>query len=156
MIGIIKRAHEGIDLKIIVFRHPTHVFHSDSCPAGLGGYSNSRFAWCWYLAPHLHFQALNNLLEHLAAIITPWVDIIRGRLKSGDCALSMTNSTTSEGWLKKTNFCKLGDKPIQASVRLMAARMHTMNYMTTGIREYSQWFSEKDNVVANSLSCDDN
>ncbi len=85
----------------------------------------------------------------------PWVDIIRGHLKLGDCTLSMTNSTTSEGWLKKTNICKLGDKPIQASVRLKAARMHAMNYMTTGSREYSQWFSGKDNVVVDSLSRDD-
>jgi hypothetical protein len=67
----------------------------------------------------------------------------------------MTDSTTSEGWLTKTNFSELGDDPIQASVRLEAARMHALNYMTTGIREYSQWFREKDNVVANSLSCND-
>ncbi len=125
------------------------------CPAGLGGYSNSTFAWRWYLPSHLLFQASNNLLEHLAAIITPWVDIIRGCLKVGNCALSMTNSTTSEGWLRKTNFSKLGNDPIQASVRLEAARMHALNYMTTGIREYSQWFRGKDNVVADSLSCKD-
>ncbi len=33
--------------------------------------------------------------------------------------------------------------------------MHAMNYMTTGIREYSQWFRGEDNVVADSLSHDD-
>ncbi len=67
----------------------------------------------------------------------------------------MTNSNTLEGWLRKTNFSKLGDNPIQASVRLEAARMHALNYMTTGIREYSQWFRGKDNMVADSLSRDD-
>jgi hypothetical protein len=86
----------------------------------------------------------------------PWVDIIRGRLKLGDCTLSMTDSTTSEGWLKKTNLSKLGDEPIQALVRLEAARMHAINYTTTGIREYSQWFKGKDNVVADSLLCGNN
>jgi hypothetical protein len=30
-----------------------------------------------------------------------------------------------------------------------------MKYMNTGIREYSQWFRGEDNVVADSLSCDD-
>jgi hypothetical protein len=89
-------------------------------------------------------------------IITPWVDIIRECLKLGDCTLSMTNSTTLEDWLRKTNFSKLGDEPIQASVHLKAARMHAMNCMTTGIREYSQWFKGENNVVANSLTCDDN
>ncbi len=156
MIGVIKRAYEGINLNIIVYRRPTHVYHLDSCPAGLGGYSDSGFAWRWYLPSHLLFQASNNLLEHLAAIITPWVNIIRGHLKAGNYALSMTNSTTLEGWLRKTNFSKLGDNPIQALVRLEAARMHALNYMTTGIREYSQWFRGKDNVVTNSLSRDDN
>jgi hypothetical protein len=155
MIGVIKRACKSINLNIIVYQRPTHVYHSDLCLAGLGGYSDSGFAWRWYLPSHLLFRASNNLLEHLAAIITPWVDIIRERLKAGNCALSMTNSTTLEGWLRKTNFGKLGDNPIQALVRLEAARMHALNYMTTGIREYSQWFRGKDNVVANSLSRDD-
>jgi hypothetical protein len=86
----------------------------------------------------------------------PWVDIIRGCLKAGDCVLSMTNSTTLEGQLRKTNFSELGDKTIQALVRLKAERMHAMKYMTTGIREYSQWFKGEDNVVADSLSCNYN
>ncbi len=68
----------------------------------------------------------------------------------------MTNSTTSEGWLRKTNFSKLDDKPIQPSVRLKATRMHTMNCMTTDIREYSQWFKGEDNMVADSLLRDNN
>jgi hypothetical protein len=68
----------------------------------------------------------------------------------------MTNSTTSEGLLKKTNFSKLGEDPIQALVRLKAAMMHPMNYMTTGIREYIQWFRGEDDVVAYSLSCNGN
>jgi hypothetical protein len=155
MIGVIKRAYDGINLNIIVYQRPTHVYRLDSCPAGLGGYSDSGFAWRWYLPSHLLFQASNNLLEHLVAIITPWVDIIRGRLTASDCALLMTDSTTLEGWLRKTNFSELGDDPIQASVRLEAARMHALNYMTTGIREYSQWFRGKDNVVADSLSRND-
>ncbi len=33
--------------------------------------------------------------------------------------------------------------------------MHAMNYMTTSIREYSQWFKGEDNVVADSLSRED-
>ena len=113
------------------------------CPAGLGGYSDSGFAWRWYLPSHLLFRASNNLLEHLAAIITPWVDIIRGRLTAGNCALLMTDSTTLEGWLRKTNFSERGDDPIQALVRLEAAKMHALNYMTTGIKEYSQWFKKR-------------
>ena len=50
------------------------------------------------------FQASNNLLEYLAAVITPWMGIIMEHLREGDCALLMTDSTTSEGWLRKSNF----------------------------------------------------
>ena len=42
--------------------------------------------------------------KFLAAIITPWINIINGRLKQEDCALLMTNSTTAKGWMKKSNF----------------------------------------------------
>jgi hypothetical protein len=44
MIGVIKRAHDGINLNILVYQCPTHVYHLDLCPAGLGGYSKSGFA----------------------------------------------------------------------------------------------------------------
>ena len=73
-LGFLKFANNGISLNSIAFRRPTHIYRSDSCPAGLGGYSNRGWAWRWYLPKHLLFRASNNLLEHLAAIISPWVD----------------------------------------------------------------------------------
>jgi hypothetical protein len=114
----LERCRDGIDMNSIAYRHPTHAYRSDLCPAGLGGYSNKGFAWRYYLPQYLKFQASNNLLKHIAAIITSWVDIIAGRLTCGDCALSMTDSTTSEGWLKKTNFIEDGKSPIQATIAL--------------------------------------
>ncbi len=96
----------------------------------------------------------NNLLEHIAAIITPWVDIIWGPLHLGACALSMTDSTTSKGWLCKTNFSEINEDPDQATVRLEVTWMHSTHYITLGIREYSQWFPGEANVIANSLSHD--
>ena len=101
------------------------------------------------------FRASNNLLEHLAAIITPWIDIIAGRLTHGDCALSMTDSTTSVGWLRKSNFIEDGESPIQATIRLEVARHHALHYLNNGIQEYSQWFRGVENNVADALSRDD-
>ncbi len=66
----------------------------------------------------------------------------------------MTDSTTSKGWLHKTNFSEINEYPDQATVRLQVAQMHAMHYITLGIKEYSQWFPGKANVIANSLSCD--
>jgi hypothetical protein len=67
----------------------------------------------------------------------------------------MTNSTTLEGWLRNTNFSELKEDKEQATVRLEVARLHATHYITLGIREYSQWFKGEENVVANSLSRDD-
>jgi hypothetical protein len=87
----------------------------DSCPHGLGGYSNQGHAWRFKVPDKYLFRASNNLLEFLAAIITPWIDIIEGRLSARDCALSMTDSTTAEGWMRKSNFVKPDDDPVQAT-----------------------------------------
>jgi hypothetical protein len=155
LLSVLKKCRDGINMNSIAYRRPTHVYRSDSCPAGLGGYSDEGFVWRYYLPPELQSRASNNLLEHIAAIITTWVDILAGRLKHGDCALSMTNSTTSAGWLQKSNFIEDGESPIQATIRLEVARLHALHYLQMGIREYSQWFRGVENKVADALSRDD-
>jgi hypothetical protein len=79
------------------------------------------------------------------------VDILAGRLKPEDCALSMTDSTTSEGWLRKSNF-RDEDNSVQAQVRIQVAREHASRYMNLGIRDYSQWFPGEENIIADALS----
>ena len=132
--------------------YKNHSTTSDA--AGLGGYSHAGFAWRYHLPPHLQFRSSNNLLEHIAAIITPWVDILAGRIQQGDCALSMTDSTTSAGWLQKSNFREDDDDEVQVAARIAVARAHARRYMNHGIREYSQWFPGKENCVADALSRD--
>jgi hypothetical protein len=151
----LKKCWDGVYLNSIAYCRPTHAYQSNSCLAGLGGYSNEGFAWRYYLDPHLKFQASNNLLKHIAAIITPWVDTIAGCLTCGDCALSMIDNMTLEGWLKKTNFIEDGKSPIQATIRLEVACLHALYYLSHEIQEYSQWFCGADNHVADALSRDD-
>ena len=67
----------------------------------------------------------------------------------------MTDSSTSEGWLKKSNFTELTDDPIQATVRLEVCRSQAMRMMKNGIKDYSQWFPGKENGVSDALSRDD-
>ena len=70
----------------------------------------------------------------------------------------MTDSTTSAGWLRKTNFREFtGDDPdpVQArAVRIETARHHATLFLEAGIKEYSQWFPGCENNVADALSCD--
>ena len=44
MLTFLKMANNGNNLNSIAFRHPTHVYQSNSCPAGLSGYSHEGFA----------------------------------------------------------------------------------------------------------------
>ena len=89
----------------------------------------------------------------MAAIITPWIDIIAGRLTRGSCALSMTDSTTSQGWLRKTNFTD-DDDPLVTNAKIAMSREHAARYMDKEICDYSQWFPGSDNNIADALSRD--
>ena len=89
----------------------------------------------------------------MVGIISPWVDTLAGRLNNGDCSLSMTDSTTSKGWMQNRNF-KEDKNGIQATIRIEVAQSHMAGFMDHGIREYSQWFPGIKNQVANALSRD--
>ena len=151
----LEKSRGGINMNLVAYLKPSHVYRSDSCPIGMGGYSARGWAWRWYLPKELLFRASNNLLEHLAAIITVWIDIISGRIGPGDCALSMTDSTTSEGWQMKTNFSEENEDPIQATIRIEVARKYAMLLLENGIKNYSQWFKGSLNDVSDALSRDD-
>jgi hypothetical protein len=38
MLEFLATARHGIDMNLITYRKPTHVYRADSCPAGIGGY----------------------------------------------------------------------------------------------------------------------
>jgi hypothetical protein len=102
----------------------------------------------------LEVYSFNNLLKHLARIIIPWINILAGRLKKGDCTLLMTDSLTSEGWLRKSNFIKDSKDPIQTTIRLKVAPNHASQYLLNKIWEYSQWFPGAANNISDALSWD--
>jgi hypothetical protein len=45
MFTFLHKAFTGINMNLISFRRPTHIYRLDSCPYGLGGYSHKGFAW---------------------------------------------------------------------------------------------------------------
>ena len=64
----------------------------------------------------------------------------------------MTDSTTSAGWIQKTNFKEDILDPIEAKTRIKIARHHASLFVEKDIKEYSQWFEGKKNPVADALS----
>jgi hypothetical protein len=63
MLTFLHKAFTGTGMNLISFRRPTHIYRSDSCPYGLGGYSHKGFAWRLKLPENCRFRASNNLLE---------------------------------------------------------------------------------------------
>ncbi len=152
MLKNLDKAKGGIDMNLLGFRSPDRIHYLDSCPAGLGSYSNQGFAWCFRIPDDLLFGASNNFLEFLAGIITAWIDIVGRRLSPGDCTMLMTDSTTAEGWMKKSKFGKAGDDPIQALTCINAAIKYAQVFLDADVKGYSQWFAGKRNNVADALS----
>ena len=95
-----------------------------------------------------------NYLEFLAAVIGPWIDHIEGNLPTLSCALSGTDSTTAEGWLRKSNFVSHGEKDADVAVKLATARKLADMLIETNAMLCSQWFQGKRNPEADSLSRD--
>ena len=95
-------------------------------------------------------------LEFLAAVIGPWINHIEGNLPTLSCVLSGTDSTTAEGWLRKSNFVSHGEKDADVAVKLATARKLADMLIETNNNTmlHSQWFQGKRNPEADSLSRD--
>jgi len=66
----------------------------------------------------------------------------------------MTDSTTAEGWMRKSNFVEPNEHPVQATTCVDAARKYASIFMDADIKGYSQWFEGERNNVADVLSRD--
>jgi hypothetical protein len=120
-------------------------------PFRLGGYLEEGFPW----PEDSCFWASNNLLEYIVPIISPWVDMLASHLNTGDCALLMTDSSTSAGLLYKTNFWEIiGEDadPVQLKVHIKIAQHHATLFLKEAIKEYSPWFPGQENNIADALS----
>ncbi len=55
MLHFLEIGEKGVDMNLIAYLTLTHIYHSDSCPAGLGGYRNKGFAWHYSIPQSLKF-----------------------------------------------------------------------------------------------------
>ena len=147
-------SHIGVSMNYVALRAPTHCLRADACPWGIGGYSATGRAWRYYLPPHLLFRATLNMLEFLASVVTVWVEISEGRVPPLSCILSMTDSTTTAGWLRKSNFQEDDENSEQLLCKQELAREHASRLLNSTIKEYPQWFQGEFNDVSDALSRD--
>ena len=154
MLKFLEKANDGINLNLITFRLPTHVYFSDACPVGLGGYNHNMIAWRFQIPTDLQNRASINILEHMASTIGPWLDMLSNDIAPLSCSLSLTDNTTAAGWLRKSNFADAEDTDAHMKVKMTIARDHASRILQHDIREYSQWFPGQDNIIADALSRD--
>jgi hypothetical protein len=136
MLHFLEIAKKGININLIAFHQPTHIYWSDACPFGLSGYLNEGFAWCFKILEDLLLRLSNSLIEYMVSIILPWVDMLKGRLKRDDCAFLMTDSSTSVGWLRKTIIGKDADL-IQEKIQIKTACHQATLFLKVGINSLS-------------------
>jgi len=147
---LLAKALRGVSFNVIVFRRPTHVYLTDSCPYGLSGFSLcSGRAWRIKLPRDLIGKASNDLLEFIAGVISIWIDIIEGRVGTFDCCLALGDNTSAISWLHLSNFCSEKDVVHETTARLIASLC--IDY---DVSLYSQHFKGVLNTVADSLSRD--
>jgi hypothetical protein len=151
MISFLDLANRGIPINNIVFRKPSKIYRSDASEFGLGGYNiTSGSAWRFELPVDCRLRTSLNSLEFIACVITIWVDILNQEINPEDCILSQTDSTSANGWLRKSNFSDSDEEATQ----LTTARHLAKLIIDSQSCIYSQWFGGADNVVSDALSRD--
>jgi hypothetical protein len=144
-------AEEGIDINLVTYREPDHIYRTDACPYQLGGFSvRTGRAWRWAIPPEILaiYDLSINYLEFLAAYAAVALGVLEGEIQPGDCVLSLTDNQSAERWLARTNF---SDKP-ETRHHLHLARELADLQLTHKFREYPQWIQGYSNQVADILS----
>ena len=152
----IEKAHRGINLNLLTLRLPDRAYRADACPFGIGGYSSEGRAWRWYIPQNLQFRATLNMLEFIASTIGEWIDILEENMAPLTCTISLTDSTTSAGWLHKTSFTFNEKEPKELTkAKCSIARGHAKRLFDAQVLQFQQHFPGEHNIIADSLSRDD-
>ena len=161
----LKMANDGIDINLLIERQPNHLFITDSCENGIGGFSlKSGRAFRFEIPSHLKGRVSNNVLEYLAEIVAIWMGILEEEVQPLDCCYSCTDNTSAIGWTFKSNFSgcisngkdKKVDDVAQEDIspHLILSRKLASLVIDSRICLYTQHIKGILNIVADILSRD--
>ena len=150
----LQRADRGINLNLISFRVPTHIYINDASEHGIGGFATHGRAWVWVIPPKLRGRAHINLLEFIAQVVSIWIDVLEEKVKPLDCLLGMGDNTASMGWMRRANFREKNENDHDWYAKQVVARKLARLVLESNAVLYRQWFKGAENTVADSLSRD--
>jgi len=151
--SLLRKAHSGISLNLLTIRTPTRVGWSDSCPFGLGGYTQTGRAWRLRIPPTCVFfgdDTANNVLEFLGMAITALLMLDDSQSEQYPCLLSLGDNTSAIGWIFKSGRLPRNSPyfaPVQMIARHLALQVTNADAQLT-----SQHLPGKFNDVADLLS----
>jgi hypothetical protein len=144
MIDFLNKASSGISINNVVYRKPTQVYRSGASEFGIGGYNIvSGRSWHFKLPFDCRLKTSLNSLEFIACMITIWVDCSE-EINSEDCILSLTDSTSAFGWLRKSNVVDKLNMQVQLTMACQLANL----VIDHDCCLYRQWFTGEFNTVA--------
>lgn len=150
----LRKAANGVSLNTIVFRDPDVTWINDACEHGLGAYADHGRAWTYLLPEELRGRAHINTLEFLTQVVSVWLDILEHRLHPLDCILSVGDSTSAMGWLRRSNFREKDESDEEWKVKQQIARKLGDLLLDHDLVLYRQWLKGDFNIVSDSLSRD--
>ena len=148
------QAKQGINMNLLTYRFPTHVAVTDACEAGLGILLSNGMAARWEIPKHLQQRAHINLLEFLGQLAAIWMLAIFNCITQNSCLLVNGDSSTAQGWIRKSNFSSADEFDPEINVKLQAARKVASILIEREACIYSQWFPGDENDITDSLSRD--
>ena len=92
-------------MNLLTIRNPTRVGWSDSCPSGLGGFTQGGRAWRVHVPEGTSFRGedrANNILEFLGMVVTILLLIDESQEEESPCLLALGDNTSAIGWLFKS------------------------------------------------------
>jgi hypothetical protein len=133
----LQKARDIISMNLMIHRAPDVWMWSNTSEDGLGGmHVRQAVGWRWLIPDKWRFHLTLNTLEFLGAVVGIWVDIIQDRVPVPGCILAELDSTTTTGWLHKSNFVDEDKHAVFRITRKLGEILLEANACL-----YSQWFA---------------
>ena len=149
-LDFLQSAHEGISINRIVFRKPTITTFSDSSEFGIGGFCpQTGIGWRYHFTPEEQRAFTLNTKEYIGSAVDMEIQAAHAPQVPYLCILNQSDSTSTVGWLRKSNH-----DPEDAPIHNEVARFHARSMMKRNACNYSQHLPGRLNIISDSFSRD--